>query len=87
MENFLLAGTEVVVAVSTQATSIHDFGGMLTVVSHLRATLDVIAIVTHPFGMMRLVCVRTIGYFLPSIGIFFEGLIVALAHSMVILLV
>ena len=65
--------TEVIVAVSTKTTSIHNFMGVLTVIGHFGSTLDVITVIAHPFGVMRLVWVRTVGNFLhvPFVKTFF----------------
>ena len=73
MENLMAMYTEVVVTISAKTSSIHNFIRVLTVVGHFGSTLDVITIIAHPFGVMRLVWVRTVGNFLhvPFVKTFF----------------
>ena len=61
MKNFLAEGDESVVAVSAQSTSIDIFVRVLAIVSFVGSTMNIITIPAHSFGVMLLICVRTVG--------------------------
>ena len=58
MKDFLARGSETVVAVSTEPTSINIFFGVLTIIGLLLPTMGVIAVAAHSFGIMLLVSMR-----------------------------
>ena len=81
MKNFLAGGDESVVAVPAKSTSIDVFIGVLAIVGFVGSTVNIITISAHPFGIMLLIRMRTVGNFIHILGLEYTVQLFGIKHK------